>query len=176
MEHLLDESGHQKLVDLLPDDPALLLVESTQVLSHRLGVGSDVQGVLDDFPWYARHVQGTPHKYLGVCTEKVDEHCFLFGLELGADPQHLLAGAIGIEGDSLCGFGRLKVADMLLGIGNLSGVVLQVDDERLRVDDRLGIFHALNVALVGMSVWANSDDACWPPTSLASSTCSLGRP
>jgi len=28
MEYLLDESGCQQLVDLLPDGPALLLVES----------------------------------------------------------------------------------------------------------------------------------------------------
>jgi hypothetical protein len=85
-------------VDLLPDDPALLLVESTQVLSQRLGVDSDVQGVLGDFPRYARHVRGTPHKYFDIHVEKVDEHYFLFGLELGANPQHLLAGAVGIEG------------------------------------------------------------------------------
>jgi hypothetical protein len=36
-------------VNLLPDDLALFLVESAQVLPHRPGVGSDVQGVLDDF-------------------------------------------------------------------------------------------------------------------------------
>jgi len=29
MEYLLDESGRQQLVDLLPDGPAFLLVEST---------------------------------------------------------------------------------------------------------------------------------------------------
>jgi hypothetical protein len=83
MEHLLDESGRQELVHLLPDDHALLLVESAQVLPHRLGVGLDVQGVLGDFPRFARHVRGTPHKYLDIRTEKFDEHCFLFGLKLG---------------------------------------------------------------------------------------------
>jgi hypothetical protein len=68
------------------------------VLPHQPGVGSDVQGVPGDFPWYALHVRGTPCKYLNIHAEKVDEHCFLFGLELGANPQHLRAGAIGIEG------------------------------------------------------------------------------
>jgi len=81
MEYLLDESGRQQLVDLLTDGPVLLLVESAQALLHGLGAGSDVQGVLGDFPWYARHVQGTPRKYVGICAEKVDEHCFLFGVE-----------------------------------------------------------------------------------------------
>jgi len=56
MEYLLDESGRQQLVDLLPDGLALLLVQSAQALLHELGAGSDVQGVLSDFPWYARHV------------------------------------------------------------------------------------------------------------------------
>ena len=54
MEYLLDESGRQKLVHLLTDHPALELVEASQVLLHRLGVGLDVKGVLDDLPRYAR--------------------------------------------------------------------------------------------------------------------------
>jgi hypothetical protein len=49
--------------------------------------------VLGDIPRYARHVRGTPRKNLGVRAEKVDEHCFLFGVELGADPD-LLGGVI----------------------------------------------------------------------------------
>jgi len=69
MEYLLDESGRQQLVDLLPDGPALLLIESAQALLHELGAGSHIQGVLGDFPRYARHVRGTPHKYVGICTE-----------------------------------------------------------------------------------------------------------
>jgi hypothetical protein len=56
MMNLLDESGLQKLVDLLTDDLALLPVEAAQALLHRLGVGSDLQGVLGDFPRYARHI------------------------------------------------------------------------------------------------------------------------
>jgi hypothetical protein len=35
MEYLLDESNRQELVDLLPDDPALFLIKSAQVLPHR---------------------------------------------------------------------------------------------------------------------------------------------
>jgi hypothetical protein len=56
MMNLLDEFGLQKLVDLLTDDLALLLVEAAQALLHRLGAGSDLQGVLGDFPGYARHI------------------------------------------------------------------------------------------------------------------------
>ena len=82
MEYLLDESGRQQLMDLLLDGPASLFVESAQALLYGLGAGSDVQGVLGDFPWYARHVRGTPRKYDGICAEKVDEHYFLFALRL----------------------------------------------------------------------------------------------
>jgi len=53
MMNLLDESGRQKLVDLLANDLALLLVQSAQSLLHWLGTGSNFQGVLGDFPRYA---------------------------------------------------------------------------------------------------------------------------
>jgi len=99
MEYLLDESGRQQLVDLLPDGPVLLFVESAQALLYGLGVGSDVQGVLGDFPWYARHVRGTPRKYVGMCAEKVDEHYFLFWVEAGADPQRPALRGSGVEED-----------------------------------------------------------------------------
>ena len=62
MEYLLDESGRQQLMDLLPDGLTLLLIESVQALLHGLGAGSDVQGVLGDFPQYAWYVRGTPCK------------------------------------------------------------------------------------------------------------------
>jgi hypothetical protein len=45
--------------------------------------------MLDDFPGYARHIRGTPRKDVDVYVEKVDEHCFLFGIEGGADAQRL---------------------------------------------------------------------------------------
>jgi hypothetical protein len=77
--------------------------------------------------------------------------------------QHLLTGAAGIDGDALCCSDRLKVGGMLLGFGNLSSEVLQVSNERLGVDDHLGIFDTLDVALIGMAIcWVDSDYACWP--------------
>ena len=56
MEYLLEEPGRQKLLHLLAGRPALELVEASQALLHRLGVGSDIKGVLGDLPRYARHV------------------------------------------------------------------------------------------------------------------------
>jgi hypothetical protein len=53
MMNLLDESGFQKLVDLLTDDLALLLVEAAQALPHWFRAGSDLQGMLGNFPRYA---------------------------------------------------------------------------------------------------------------------------
>jgi hypothetical protein len=123
MEHFLDESGRQELVDLLTDDPALFFIESAQVLPHWPRVGSDIKRVLGDFPRYARHVRGTPREYFNVRAEKADEHCFLFGIKLRADPCHLLSGAARVEGDGLRGFGRLEVAGLLLDIGHLCGEV-----------------------------------------------------
>jgi hypothetical protein len=57
--------------------------------------------VLDDIPRYARHVRGTSRKNFGVCVEKVDEHCFLFGVELEADPNFLVGVVAGVERDRL---------------------------------------------------------------------------
>jgi hypothetical protein len=85
--NLLDESGLQKLVDLLADDLALLLVEAAQALLHRFRASTGLQGMLVDLPRYARHIRGTPTKYVDIRMEKADEHCFLFGIEGGADLQ-----------------------------------------------------------------------------------------
>ena len=87
MKYLLEEFGRQKLLNLLTDRPALELIKASQALLHRLGVGSDVKGVLGDLPRYARHVRGAPRKDICVGTEEVDEHHFLFAVEGGADLQ-----------------------------------------------------------------------------------------
>jgi hypothetical protein len=101
MEYLFDEPCSHQLVDLLAYDSALFFVKSAQRLLHGSSSSSDIQRVLGDIPRYARHVRGTPHKNLGVHAEKVDEHGFLFGVELGADPD-LLGGVVaGVERDGL---------------------------------------------------------------------------
>jgi hypothetical protein len=109
--------------------------------------------VLGDIPRYAGHVRGTPRKNIGVCTEEVDEHCFLFGIKLGADPD-LLGGVVaGVERD---GFNRLRwleVAGVALRVWRLLREALQVGDEGL------GVLHALHVAFVRVSVrGADGDD------------------
>jgi len=126
MVKILDESGHQKLLDLLANDLALLLVESVQPLLHWLGTGSNFQGVLDDFPRYARHVRGTPCKHVSVCTEKVDEHSFLFGVEVGADRQRLTVGVVGVERDLLGSFCQLEAARMVFGLWGLCSQGLEL--------------------------------------------------
>jgi hypothetical protein len=101
MEYLFDEPCNHQLVNLLAYGSALFFVESAQRLLHGSGSSSDIQRELGDIPRYARHVRGTPRKNLGVCTEKVDEHCFLFGVELGANSD-LLGGVVaGVERDRL---------------------------------------------------------------------------
>jgi hypothetical protein len=105
MEYLFDEPCSHQLVDLLAYGTVLFFVESAQRLLHGSGSSSDIQRVLGDIPWYARHVRGTPRKDFGIRAEKVDEHCFLFGVELGADPD-LLGGVVArVERD---GFDRLS--------------------------------------------------------------------
>jgi hypothetical protein len=45
-------------------------------------LGPNIQRVLGGVPRHAGHVRGTPRKDIGVCAEKVGEHCFLSGVEL----------------------------------------------------------------------------------------------
>jgi hypothetical protein len=107
MMNLLDESSLQKLMDLLTNDLAHLLVEAVQALLHQLGAGSDLQGVLGDFRGYARHIRGTPHEYVDIRAEKVNEHYFLFGTEGGTDFQCPSVRTGGVEGYELDVFRRL---------------------------------------------------------------------
>jgi hypothetical protein len=126
MEYLFDEPCSHQLVDLLAYGSALFFVESAQRLLHGSGSSLDIQRVLGDIPRYARYVRGTPRKNLGVRAEKVDEHCFLFGVELGADPD-LLGGVVaGVERDGLNRLSWLEVAGVALRIWHLLGEVLQV--------------------------------------------------
>jgi hypothetical protein len=152
MEYLFDEPCSHQLVDLLAYGSALFFVESAQRLLHGSSPSSDIQRVLGDIPRYARHVRGTPHKNFGVRAEKVDEHCFLFGVELGADPD-LLGGVVArVERDGLNRLSWLEVAGMALRIWRLLGEALQVSDEGLRFGEGLGVLHALHVAFVRVSV------------------------
>jgi hypothetical protein len=102
--------------------------------------------VLGDIPRYARHVRETPHKNFDICTEKVDEHCFLFGVELGADLD-LPAGVIaGVERDGLNRLRWLEVAGVALRIRHLLGEALQVGDEGLGLGEGLSVLHSHSYA------------------------------
>jgi hypothetical protein len=114
---------------------------------------------ISDFPRYARHVRGTPRKNLGIRVEKVDEHGFLFGVELGADP-YLLGGVVaGVERDGLNRLCWFEVAGVALCVRCLLGEAFQVGDEGLGFGEGLGVLHALHVAFLRVSVRrADGDD------------------
>jgi hypothetical protein len=114
--------------------------------------------VLGDIPWYARHVRGTPRKYFGVHAEKVDEHCFLFGVELGADPDLLGDVVTGVERDRLNHLCWLEVAGVLLRIWHLLGEAFQVGDEGLGLGEGLSVLHTLHVAFVRVSICGSDGD------------------
>jgi hypothetical protein len=124
MEYLFDEPCSHQLVDLLAYGSALFFIESAQRLLHGSGSSSNIQRVLGDIPRYARHVRGTPHKNFGIHAEKVDEHCFLFGVELGADPDLLGGVVVGVERDRLNRLCWLEVASVALRIWRLLGEAL----------------------------------------------------
>jgi hypothetical protein len=116
--------------------------------------------VLGDIPRYAGHVRGTPRKNFGVRAEKVDEHCFLFGVELGADPNFLVGVVAGVKRDGLNRLGRFEVVGVALHIWRLLREAFQVDDEGLGLGDGLDVLHAFHVAFVCVVVrGSDSDDS-----------------
>jgi hypothetical protein len=124
MEYLFDEPCTHQLVDLLAYGSALFFVETAQGLLHGSGSSSDIQRVLSDIPRYARHVRGTPRKNLSIRAEKVDEHCFLFGVELGADPDLPVGVVAGVERDGLNRLSWFEVAGVAIRIRHLLGEAL----------------------------------------------------
>ena len=118
--------------------------------------------MLGDLPRYAWHVRGTPHKHVGVCVEKVDEHCFLFGVEARADPQHLALDGLRVEEDELSLLRRLEALGVTLGVGDVLVDVAEAGDEGHRLDYSLGLLNAVDVALIGvLARCADSEDAVW---------------
>jgi hypothetical protein len=110
--------------------------------------------VLGDIPRYVGHVRGTPRKNFGVRAEKVDEHCFLFGVELRADPDFLVSVVAGVERDGLNRLSRFEVTSVALRIWRLLGEAFQVGDEGLNV------LHAFHVTFVRVAVrGSNGDDS-----------------
>jgi hypothetical protein len=96
--------------------------------------------------------EGLHAKNFGVCAEKVDEHCFLFGVELEADPDFLAGVVAGVERDRLNCLGRLKVVGVPLRVGRLFGEAIQVGDEDFGLGEGFGVLHAFHVALVSVAV------------------------
>ena len=118
--------------------------------------------MLDDFPWYAWHVRRTPCKHVSVCTEKVDEHRFLFGVEARADPQRLAFRGLGVEEDELGLLRRLEAPGVTLGVGDVLVAVTKVGDDGQRLSQCLYLLNAFYVALVGvLARRADGDDAVW---------------
>ena len=138
--------------------PALLFIKAAQVLLHGSGTGLDIQRVLGNIPLYAWHVRGTPRKNFGICAEKIDEHCFLFGVELAADPDVLAGVVVGVERDGFNRLGRFEVAGVALRIRRLFGEAIQVSDEGLGFDDGLSVLHAFHIALVSVAVRGSDGD------------------
>jgi hypothetical protein len=114
--------------------------------------------VLGDIPWYIRHVRGTPRKDFGVCAKKVDEHCFLFGVKLEADPDFLAGVVAGVESDGLDRLNWFEVAGVPLRVGRLLGEAFQVRDEGLGLGEGLSILHTLQVAFVRVLVCGSDGD------------------
>jgi hypothetical protein len=94
--------------------------------------------------------------------EKVDEHCFLFGVELGADPDFLAGVVDGVEGDGLNRLDWFEVVGVPLRVGRLLGEAFQVGDEGLGLGEGLSVLHAFHIAFIRVAVrGSDGDDPVW---------------
>jgi hypothetical protein len=93
--------------------------------------------------------------------EEVNEHFFLFGVKLGANPQRFLNGATGLRGRCSLPPSAQSYRHASWGREPPSGV-FQVGDECLGLYKCFGILDALDIALVGVAIrGADNDDTCW---------------
>jgi hypothetical protein len=102
--------------------------------------------------------EGLHAKNFGVCAEKVDEHCFLFGVELGADPDFLAGVVAGVERDGLNRLSWFEVVGVPLRVGRLFGEAIQVDDEGFGLGEGFSVLHTFHVALVSVAVCGTDGD------------------
>jgi hypothetical protein len=91
--------------------------------------------------------------------EKVDEHNFLFGVEVSADHQHLVVRAVEVERDFVRAFCWLEATHMVLRFWILRGEGLEPRGELAGALDSFLVFEALNVAFVCMLVRGVDGDA-----------------
>ena len=89
VEYLSDESSYQELGGLFAYGPTPLVVEAAQALLSELQARDEAQCVLDDLLRCAWHVRGLPCEDIMIGTQEVNELAFLFGQELGPDPNRL---------------------------------------------------------------------------------------
>jgi hypothetical protein len=99
--------------------------------------------------------------------EKVDEHCFLFWVELGADLDFLASVVAGVERDRLNCLDRFEVAGVALRISRILGEAIQVGDEGLGLDEGFSVLHAFHVTLVSVAICGSDGDGSLGPDILS---------
>jgi hypothetical protein len=105
MMNFFDEAGVQQFPYLLSDEVLSLNKLSARLLAYWLGVGVNLQAVLDHLPGDPRHLRRLPCEYIGVCLEESDEREFLFLVQITRNASGL--GGVrsepdGFDGDTIC--------------------------------------------------------------------------
>ena len=89
MKYFNDKPNRQDPGYLLTNSLAPLFVEAAEKLPDRFKLRIYVKGVLSEFPRYTWHVRRLPCKDVPVLMDELDEHAFLFGIQVSTDAELL---------------------------------------------------------------------------------------
>ena len=85
MKNLHNKPYSQEPAYFLTDGLAYFFVETVEKLLDRFKLGINIESVLSEFPRYTWHVRRLPCKNVPVLMDELDEHAFLFRIQIGAD-------------------------------------------------------------------------------------------
>ena len=87
VKHFNDKTSSQQSGYLLTDCLASLLVKAVKKLFDWFKLGINIESVLSEFPRYTWHIRRFPCEDVPILTDELDEHAFLFGIQIGTDAE-----------------------------------------------------------------------------------------
>ena len=89
MEYFNDKSSHQKRGHFFTNGLASFFIEPAEKLLDRFILGINIESVLSELSRYTWHVRRLPREDVPILMDELDEHAFLFRIQVSADAKLL---------------------------------------------------------------------------------------